>query len=713
MPMNDLHILTWPIGQIGTPLALLVRASGMPPPDAPIPPLPEAVLTDAPAALDRWLHRLSSRLGVETEAVSMRYPEVDAFLQRAGPALLRLPTPTGETRILALLRSDTHSATVLDTHQQPRRVALTTLRAALCDTSEAPLRAELEQLLEAVGVPPRQRDRARQALLRERLGQQEVSGGWIIRLPAGAALWHLTRMAHLPLLLGGLLGAHALSYLLWLLSWGVLGRSVLAGWIDPGSIQAWALLLLSVIPFRLLSTWCQGELAIRAGVILKQRLLTGCLHLAPESVRQQGSGQMLGKVIEAETIETLAVNGGLLSLVAGLELLILMLVVGLGGAGVGQVALLALWLGVALLLGRIYVRQRQRWVDARLELTHTLIERMVGHRTRLAQQAPAEWHQDEDQMLTRYLRLSRAHDQSEALLLAVVPRGWLIVGLVGMIPLFMTNASASTTLIVGLGSTLFAYLSLQLLVQGVWSIVGAAVAWQQVGPLVATAHAAQQQAAEQPYHPALLAPPATTEHLIDAHQLLFRYREAGAPVLQNCTLTIQPGERLLLEGMSGSGKSTLAALLTGLREPHAGLLLLNGLDQRSIGAAEWRRQVAAAPQFHENHVLTGSFAFNLLLGRGWPPSNADLDLAEDICYELGLGDLLERMPGGLFQMVGDTGWQLSHGEKSRLYLARALLQGAQMVVLDESFAALDPDNLERALTCAMRRAPTLLVIAHP
>ena len=67
---------------------------------------------------------------------------------------------------------------------------------------------------------------------------------------------------------------------------------------------------------------------------------------------------------------------------------------------------------------------------------------------------------------------------------------------------------------------------------------------------------------------------------------------------------------------------------------------------------------------------------------------------EAICAELGLGDLLDRMPAGLLQMVGETGWQLSHGERSRLYIARALLQDAELVVLDESFAALDPENLQ-------------------
>ena len=121
----------------------------------------------------------------------------------------------------------------------------------------------------------------------------------------------------------------------------------------------------------------------------------------------------------------------------------------------------------------------------------------------------------------------------------------------------------------------------------------------------------------------------------------------------------------------------------------------------------------SAPQYHENHILTGSLAFNLLMGRNWPPAFEDLAEAEAICRELGLGDLLERMPAGLQQMVGESGWQLSQGERSRIFLARALLQNPGLVLLDESFAALDPENLRQSLECVLRRAETLLVVAHP
>jgi ATP-binding cassette subfamily B protein len=201
--------------------------------------------------------------------------------------------------------------------------------------------------------------------------------------------------------------------------------------------------------------------------------------------------------------------------------------------------------------------------------------------------------------------------------------------------------------------------------------------------------------------------------LVEAQDLTFRYQDRGEPVLRQCSFAIRPHDRILLEGHSGDGKSTLASLLIGMRTPQSGLLLLDGLDWQTLGVDGWRRRIVSAPQFHENHVLTETFAFNLLMGRGWPPKQKDMDEAEEICRELGLGDLLDRMPAGLLQMVGETGWQLSHGERSRLYIARALLQRASMIILDESFAALDPETLRRSLQCVLKRAPALMVIAHP
>ena len=200
--------------------------------------------------------------------------------------------------------------------------------------------------------------------------------------------------------------------------------------------------------------------------------------------------------------------------------------------------------------------------------------------------------------------------------------------------------------------------------------------------------------------------------MLEGRNLGYAYEGDRKAVLAGVDFAINRGDSILIEGPSGGGKSTLAGLLTGLRPVDNGLLLLDGLDRHTIGE-DWHDRVTSAPQFHDNHILSGTLAFNLLMGRQWPPTVADLNDAQALCERLGLGDLLARMPGGLHQQVGETGWQLSHGERSRIFLARALLQKAQITILDESFASLDPATLNRCLTTALEEAETLVVIAHP
>jgi ATP-binding cassette subfamily B protein len=71
------------------------------------------------------------------------------------------------------------------------------------------------------------------------------------------------------------------------------------------------------------------------------------------------------------------------------------------------------------------------------------------------------------------------------------------------------------------------------------------------------------------------------------------------------------------------------------------------------------------------------------------------------------------MPAGLDQIVGDTGWRLSQGERGRVFMARALLERAELTVLDESLGALDPENVRLGIECALARSRALLLIAHP
>ena len=79
-----------------------------------------------------------------------------------------------------------------------------------------------------------------------------------------------------------------------------------------------------------------------------------------------------------------------------------------------------------------YARRRARWTGRRLEMTHDLVERMTGHRTRLAQSSPDRWHEGEDEALDRYLASVRVDGPRRRAAVAAVPRGWLLLGLAGL-----------------------------------------------------------------------------------------------------------------------------------------------------------------------------------------------------------------------------------------------------------------------------------------
>ena len=494
---------------------------------------------------------------------------------------------------------------------------------------------------------------------------------------------------------------------------------------ELGWLLAWLLVLAAILPARVMATAAGGLLSVHAGTVLKRRLLLGALRMDADEVRHLGVGQLLGRVIESEIVESLALTGAFLGVTALIELVLAGFVLGAGAGGSVHAILL---LGSALTaswLGFRYLQRRSGWTEDRLAMTNDLVERMIGHRTRLAQGGNEAENEGEDRELERYLSTSMDMDRLGVGLLVVPPRGWFLVGLIALVPAFVVGNRPAAALAIGVGGVILAARALRNLVEGFERLAGAAIAWERVQPfwraaarresvgphgcsVSARATASIPDPAASPTNPLRNGRP-----LLDARDVVFCYPGRGEPVLRGVDLQIFCGDRLLLEGSSGGGKSTLAALLAGSRTPESGLLLFDGLDRAALGTEGWRRRVVLAPQFHENHVLIGTLAFNMLMGRHWPPRPADLEVAESLCRALDLGPLLDRMPGGLLQMVGETGWQLSHGEKSRLYIVRALLQGADLIIIDESFAALDPRTLQRTLTSVLAQAPTILVLAHP
>lgn len=714
--------LSWPRERAVEALAALARATGWPVGEGSRAPAP--LREPGHGALSEALGRASRRLGLEVEAVEAPYDGVERLVRSSGPALLEWNGPNGPA-LLAVRGSRRGRCRLLGPDLRVRRVPIRRVARWLRHAADEQALPEIERLVSALSASGRtlrapgraisergrRLERARRALLQERLGAQRVASGWLVRLPPGASFWFQARQAGLLRELVGFIGAFAAGYALLLGSWWALGLGALHGRLAADWLLAWGLLLVSLLAPRLVSVWSQARLTAGFGVLLKRHLLAGALRLQPEEIRRDGAGQLLGRVLESEAVEFYALQGGFLAVGAVIELAFSAFILSRGAGGGLHVALLGAWtLGLAA-LGWRYFDQRCRWTEDRLALTHQLVEGLVGYRTRRAQERREDRNEEEDLRLSGYLERSRRLDRWQGRLLALVPRGWLLLGFCGLGPAWVAADSSLPRLALALGGVLTAYRAFQKLSEGFGHLSGAWISWRQAAPIFHAASRSEEAGAESVPPPRRDGRDGCT--LLEARDIAYYHEGRRRPAIDGCSLTLAAGDRVLLEGPSGGGKSTLASVLNGLRQPTSGLLLLDGLDRYSLGAETWRHRVAVAPQFHENHVFTETFAFNLLMGRRWPPRTEDLAAAETLCRELGLGDLLIRMPAGLQQVVGETGWQLSHGERSRLFLARALLQGADLVILDESLAALDPENLDLAISAALKRAPTLLVVAHP
>lgn len=692
-------IPSWSASELGEALEALARASGIAVKPGAAPRPPERTLIDR-TLQEQWIDATAAWFGMELEPLELPAADVEAALSGCAPALLK----QWDSSVVVLLER----ARVLGPDLSVRRVTHSALASQLAGPVEARFAEQVDRVLDDIDLRGRRRAKARAQLLRECIRDQRIDGCWSVRVPPRDA-WQAIKQSGLPSLLAALLTAHVVEYGLWIASWWLIGTGALQGRFDRSWLLAWALLLATLIPVRAAITWCQGLTATVAGGLLKERLLAGALRLDADEVRQQGTGQLLGRVIESELLEGLALNGGFLALSSSIELAMAAVVLAAGAGGLIHLTLLVVWTTLTLALAWRYFATSRAWTHERLSMTQDLVERLIGHRTRLVQEAPERRHDDEDQLLERYLGSSQRLDRAATWLAAVVPLGWLITGVLGLAWPFVSGSASTAALAIGVGGTVLAWEAFGGFTTGLWNLVGAAIAWNQVASLFrAAARPETYGAPELALRPA----PVHQQTLLDLQEVVFRYDHHVEPVLRGCSLRLAAGDRIVLTGASGAGKSTFASVLAGLRAPQSGLLLADGLDRGALGVNGWHRTVAFAPQFHENHVLSASLAFNLLMSRGAILDEKNLEEAEAICRELGLEEVIARMPAGMLQMVGETGWQLSHGERSRLFIARALLQRADVIVLDEGFAALDPWNLRRALECIARRATAALVIAH-
>ena len=701
----DVSHLLWPVDRLPEALEQMAQRAGYGV------RLGELTAHDAAIEPSRiWMFALAGRLGVELEPITPRYRELPDVVERAAPAVLQIRRD-GRPYYLVLLGMRLNKVRLLARDSRVVSLAPGRVLAMVRQEKIERVASEVDQLLAGVETSGRARDRVRGKLLLQRLGQEELRTCWIMR-PRRTARAR-TLLGDIPALVAGILVSHMLLSLVLAGSFWILGRAALQAHLETGWFEGWIAVIACAVPLRLVEVWWQGLFSIRVGTLLKQQLLAGVLKLTPDEVRLDGIGRHFGRVAESEVVELLTLGGGLLAVLSLADLVLAAIILALGAGGWLHVIVLAGWVIVAFILAWRHYRSQRRWSMSRIDITHDLLERMLGHRTRLAQLPLERWHDGEDRRLSDYAETSRSMDHRTMQLSALLRDGWLVLALVMLLPAFAAGTADAGALAISAGGILLALRAFDEISVFFQQISLAAASFEQIRDLLRSVFR-PELASKVPLEmeAGKLAEEAAGT-VIEARGLTFRHHARTRPVLENCSLQIARGDRILLEGPSGGGKSTLVSLLTGLRTPEAGVLLLRGLDRSTFGISGWRRRVTAAPQFHENHILNGSFAYNLLLGREWPTSNEMREKARAICDELGLGELVSRMPAGLDEMVGETGWQLSHGEKSRLFIARTLLQGVELVILDESFASLDPETMRVAVSCVLKHAPSVVVVSHP
>ena len=193
---------------------------------------------------------------------------------------------------------------------------------------------------------------------------------------------------------------------------------------------------------------------------------------------------------------------------------------------------------------------------------------------------------------------------------------------------------------------------------------------------------------------------------IEFKNVNFFYNE-GEHIIKNLSFKINPGEHVAFVGPTGSGKTTIIRLLCRLYEPQSGQILIDDIDIKDIPIATLRNMLGVVLQ--DTFIFSGNVADNLKLN-----SNLDNLELENLCYELGLDNLLKKLPEGLNTSLRERGGNLSSGERQLLSVARVAIRNPVVLIMDEATAFMDPSteatlqkDLERILS-----KRTALVIAH-
>jgi ATP-binding cassette subfamily C protein CydD len=180
------------------------------------------------------------------------------------------------------------------------------------------------------------------------------------------------------------------------------------------------------------------------------------------------------------------------------------------------------------------------------------------------------------------------------------------------------------------------------------------------------------------------------------------------PSLAQLTLTIRPGELIMLTGRSGAGKTTVLRLLLRFIEPTSGIVRAGETGLAGVPADPWRAQIAWVPQ--HPRLFSGSVAGNIALGL----PGASRDAIERAACLAGAAAFIESLPRGYDTPLGERAAELSSGQRQQLALARAFLRDAPLLLLDEPTAHLAPAAaaaIDRAIRGPLA-GRTIILVTH-
>ncbi|XP_035285523.1 mitochondrial potassium channel ATP-binding subunit isoform X2 [Anguilla anguilla] len=197
---------------------------------------------------------------------------------------------------------------------------------------------------------------------------------------------------------------------------------------------------------------------------------------------------------------------------------------------------------------------------------------------------------------------------------------------------------------------------------------------------------------------------------VDFMNISFSYpTRPGHQILKNFTLTLPPCKTVAIVGESGGGKSTVASLLERFYDPSSGVVMLDGLDVRTLDPS-WLRGKVIGFINQEPVLFSTSVMDNIRFGK---PEATDAEVIT-AAKQANAHRFITAFPDGYNTMVGERGVTLSGGQKQRIAIARALIKNPSILVLDEATSALDAES-ERVVQEALERATTgrtVLIIAH-